>query len=737
MLPHSIYLLFFLLALPPQAPNSIRQHYEAAEAQRRAGNLVAAEAEYTAILAEGYSKLGQIYSTEKDFKQAIPSLEMAAHLAPRNEGVLIDLSIAYFNADQYEKALEPLARAVALNPNSKGAHHMLGKTDFMLGRFKESLAELETALRLAPNDYDIAYTLGLAYLKQRQFDPAKQIYDRMFAQIGERPQLHILIGRAYRETGFLAEAIEEFKKAIALDPNFERAHYYLGLTYLLKDGSARLGEATEEFRIELASHPNEFFANYYLGIVSLVDRKLPEAISLLEKASQIEPNNPDPYFHLGQAYELAGKHEQAIAALRKAIELNPYLSHNDYQVTTAHYRLGQSLLKIGQQEEGEKELQIAADLKLKSKKRDEEKIEFFLSNGDLHSQNNKFSELQSVEGVVAESNALDQKTRADLKVAEDYYEKVIASAHNNIGLLRAQQGDFLGAGAQFALAAKSNPQLERINFNEGLAYFRAELYKEAIAPLENELKLNPTDKAAKQFLGLSYFMLEDYAKASTLLNDIVAAKTTDVGVYYALAFSLLKQDQKELAEQTIREMVTLSGDTPQLHILLGQAYYQRNETSKALEELKAAQSRDPKLRLAHYYAGMIYLELGQFNEAAQEFEAELQLNPNDVRSKYHLGFVLLANQKTDRGIELMNAVIASKPDYAEAHYELGKVLLLQGDIKGAVDHLEIALKLQPDRSYVHYQLGRAYLAAGRKSDGENQLEIAKQLKEKERVQAKP
>src|ERR1700754_4876179 len=113
----------------------------------------------------------------------------------------------------------------------------------------------------------------------------------MLGRLGDRPQLRVVFGRAYRETGFLPEAIEEFKRAVELDPHFPRAHYYLGLTYLLKDGATRLDDAAAEFRVELDSNPEEFFANYYLGIVCLMQRKWEEAIPLLEKAPRIEPEN--------------------------------------------------------------------------------------------------------------------------------------------------------------------------------------------------------------------------------------------------------------------------------------------------------------------------------------------------------------------------------------------------------------------------------------------------------------
>jgi tetratricopeptide (TPR) repeat protein len=285
--------------------------------------------------------------------------------------VLVDLAIAYFQNEQYQKALAPLSTALVRDPGSPAAHHMLGKTYFMLGEFEKSTSELETALILAPKDYDVTYTLGLAYLKQRKIVPARKLYDRMIKQLGNKPQLRVLIGRAYRETGFLPEAIEEFRTAVALDPRFPRVHFYLGLTYLLKDGVARLGDAAAEFKIELAAHPEEFFANYYLGIISTFERKWDIAIGFLQKASQIQPNNPDPYFFLGQAYQGIENHQEAIEALRKAVALNPDLRHNDYQITNAHFRLGQSLLKVGRTEEGQKELKIAADLKSKAFKRDQ------------------------------------------------------------------------------------------------------------------------------------------------------------------------------------------------------------------------------------------------------------------------------------------------------------------------------------------------------------------------------
>jgi tetratricopeptide (TPR) repeat protein len=200
--------LLFLLAILQSPQNLLKQHYEAAEAHTRAGNLGAAESEYKAILAVGYYRLGKVYSAQQSYKSAVTAFEAAARYDTDSQETRIDLAIAYFNAEQFDKALAPLAKALAANPQSVAAHHMMGKTYFMLGDFVKSAGELKAALKLKADDYDVAYTLGLSYLKQRQFASAKQVYDQMLKQLGDRPQLHILFGRAYRETDFLAEAID-------------------------------------------------------------------------------------------------------------------------------------------------------------------------------------------------------------------------------------------------------------------------------------------------------------------------------------------------------------------------------------------------------------------------------------------------------------------------------------------------------------------------------------------------
>ena len=566
----SRFLSLLLLPLVFQSPQDrLLQHYESAEALARAGNPVAAETEYTAILAEGYRAVGRIYSARQKHKQAIAAFEAAALYQPTSEQTLLDLALTYYEAGLFDKALQPLQKAIALNAQNSSAHSMLGKTYFSLREYEKAAAELKAALDFGSDDFDTSFTLAIAYLQQRQFTDARQVFDSMLQHLGDRPELHVVIGRALRVAGRLPEAIDEFKKAIALNPSLPRVHDNLALAYLMNEGVSRLADAEREFKTELLTNPDEYFANYYLGIVYIFQRKWELAIAFLKNASRVQADNPDPYFQLGQAYQELERHDQAVEALKKSIALNPDLAHNKFQVTTAHYRLAQSLLKLGQVEAGQKELRLASQLKAEAFK-----MAQTLNTGPSTMgtsqlpEDEKLPATGSVNSTTSSSNVLDENAIRELERAEAYYAKLLGAVHSSIGLLRADRGDFRAAAEQFRLAANWNPQQQDVDYNLGLAYFRTESYKDAVPPLETEVKAHPENIRARWLLGLSYFKISDYPRASELLADVTTSESTNVDLYYALASSLIKQGKTELADQAIQRMAKVTGDSPQLHILI-------------------------------------------------------------------------------------------------------------------------------------------------------------------------
>jgi len=613
----SLIILSFLLPplslISPQ-DTTLGQRYEAAQQLVRAGKLAEAETELKAILAAQYRRLMKTYGALMNRERALEAAEAAANYQSTDSDLLIELSMAYLEAAQFDKALDPLLKAAQLQPNNPDVHRTLGKTYFALGDYEKSARALEVAVKLEPKDFNTSFTLAITYLQQRQFTDARRIFDSMITEFGEQPQIHIAIGRAFREAGRLPEAIDEFKRAIALNSQFPGAHYNLGLAYLWNEGASAVASAEGEFKIELAANPNDFFSNYYLGITCIFQRKWEPAIYFLTTASRIQPNNPDPYFQLGQVYQELKKHDQAINVLTKAIDLNPNLPHNKFQVTTAHYRLAQSLFQTGQTDAGRKELQVASELKARAF----EMTQSLSAKQSTMGASRLPDESDQTPRATETQNSLDAKTRSELEANEAYLTKIISALHNSLGLVQAGRQNLTGAAVEFRLAKKWNPQQAGLDYNLGLAYFRAELYREALAPLESEIKSNPTNTQARWLLGLSYFNTRDYSKAAEFLHDVLSSGSTNAELYYALASSLIKQQKIDAAQQAIEQMAVLTGTTTRLYVLRGQVQYATGNIEGAISNLETAVKLEPENADFHYELSLAYIAAGRRDEGKRE-----------------------------------------------------------------------------------------------------------------------
>ena len=412
--------------------------------------MLRAEAEYAAILADAYPVLGRIHTARADYGSAVSALSWPRPRRPDSPDVLVSLAVAYFYAEQYQKAEEPLVRALARDPKNAGALHMLGKTHFMTGDFERAARELEAALGAAPNDYDVAYTLAPRLSPARRSPPKRNGFSTAWPKrLATARRCGCSPGAPIARPGFSPKQSSSSNAPLP-STRARRARTTISASPTCAGTGRRdLAKAVKELQAELAAHPEEFAANYYLGVLHTSQGKWEAGLRLLEKSSRLQPENPDPHFFLGQAYQSLGKYAQAIEALRKSIALNPHLEHNDYQVTNAHFRLGQSLLKAGFIAEGEKELETAADLKSKAFKLDGKKLDAYLNDannavevaanapdnaaGALNNasnvanaldNNNKPTSSLSAHGIVAGPDALNARTREALTAEAAFLEKV-------------------------------------------------------------------------------------------------------------------------------------------------------------------------------------------------------------------------------------------------------------------------------------------------------------------------
>lgn len=126
---------------------------------------------------------------------------------------------------------------------------------------------------------------------------------------------------AHQRNGELEEAIALYKKSIETRPTAE-AHTFLGWTYSFQD---RYDEAIEECRRAIAIDPD--FGNPYndIGAYLIEKGQLEEAIPWLEKATVARRyENPCfPHYNLGRVYERKRLWNKAMECYRNALAENP------------------------------------------------------------------------------------------------------------------------------------------------------------------------------------------------------------------------------------------------------------------------------------------------------------------------------------------------------------------------------------------------------------------------------
>jgi len=713
----------------------LERHYSAAQTFQLAGDLEHAESEYREVLTLALQRMGNLAATEKsDSKEASHLLEEALEAQPENVEARVDLATVYFQQGHLDQASSQASQAVKADPRNARALHLRGNIAFAQGNFAAAEEDLHAAMGLH-GDFETAYSLALAYLSLHKLAETKLLFDEVLNDMGSTPQLHVLLGRAYRETGYLEHAIREFKKAIEMDPRYPRVHYYLALAYLAQGEKERFPEALSLFEQELAINPHEFFSTYFLGIIHLEGRDFPAAKDYLNRALLLQPDNPDPLVYLGQAYFETGQTQQAIEAFQRCVDLTTDPARNNFQVSKAHSMMGQILIKTGKQDEGEAELKRAQELRAQAFQSDKE--------GQEARENEQHDSLPALRNTVEKPSFLENRPPLDeagqkqVQALRAALTQILGNAYNNLGVIRARHEQYAEASDYFQKAWQRTPTLPGLDRNWGLACFHAQQFAEATPPLARQVALQPGDAKARDALALSYFMTNKHEEVVKTFQPSLSDLPEDPGVLYALGVSLVFTGDSASASRVFLRMVEKNPNVAEVHVLLGRANADQNQYTPALSEFSRALELDPKAEGAHFGRGMILLHEGKLDDSTREFGAELDSHPGDTEARYHLAYVLLMQQQKDQALKLLTEVVREKPDYAEAQYQLGKILLERGDVKAAIEKLETAVRLDPTKDYSYFQLSVAYRRDGRLEDAQRVLQDYQKLKAKERGTDQP
>ncbi|HEV2961460.1 MAG TPA: tetratricopeptide repeat protein [Candidatus Angelobacter sp.] len=730
---------------------ALQAEFQAAKASLAAGDLASAENHYIDTIALGLRQLAQLSLSSGQTDQASAYLDSALKIKPGDGETQADAAGVWFRKGEVAKAKALLKSAVAREPNHARARGLLGRIYVYEGDSENAIQELKASVDLK-DDFETGYFLGIAYLTAKKLPEAAAWFHELESKMGESAALHMLFGRAYLVARIPQQAIPEFRQAIKLDPTYPRAHGFLGYAYLEHFQEEGYPQARQEFEKELKLHPDEYQVQELLGIADVNLRDFPAAETALLHAARLHPQETSVYLYLGETYVATNRTKAAVEVLEKyASMVGDPGEDKQREVSRAYYLLGQSLRRLGRDEEAKKALARSQQIR-------EKKFKYDVTHIFSEKQNPEDDRGSRVSGPVADlldvgspeqkqgaqamiqqglpaGPAVKQPASKETAAARQYRSfvgEILGSSYNDLGVMRAKDSKFPDAAEFFKQASSWKPDLAGLDRNWGLASFRAELYGDAVPPLERQLKAHPDDSFLRQILGLSYYVLENYPKVVEVLHPLLEHPPDDPGLLFAWGTALVRTRQSGTAAGIFRRLLEQNANNASVHLLLGKASAQQKDYPSALNELSGALRLDPKLPEAHYYAGLVYLHQNDFESAAREFRAELDIRPSDAHTMYHLGYALLLQGQAPDSVALFREVIKAIPDYEMAYFELGRALLQQEDTTGAIESLEAAKKLAPDHDAVYFQLSQAYRRAGRMQEAGKALTAYQKLIEANR-----
>ena len=308
----------------------------------KAGNLdLAIKALENAVKADprfalGYAQLGEAYrlkyQLDKNTKwidEAQANCNKAADLDNRLPAVFVTLGNLHLAVGKYDLALQEFQRALQLDPRNADAEIGLAGSFNSAGRTADAEAAYRKAISLRPDFWSGYNSLAIFLDDHQRYDEAIAQYQRAIQLTPDNAALYLNLGAAYTDKGdpkSFPQAERALQKSLALEPSYP-ANANLGYLYIQEQKYGEAAAAVEK-ALQLNDKNYIVWGNLAIAYEGLGEKdKAANAwdreLALLEQETQTNPRDPVVQADLGLLYAKKKMREKAISHIESAIVLSP------------------------------------------------------------------------------------------------------------------------------------------------------------------------------------------------------------------------------------------------------------------------------------------------------------------------------------------------------------------------------------------------------------------------------
>ena len=265
------------------------------------------------------------------YQQALEHYQaIGAHFA-KSAVYHTDLGEAYYNLGRTDEAVAELTSAIKLDADYWRSHFLLSFAYGDNGQLQEALEESRVASRLNPSFQNTEANLTLSSYGTGGSSEASRAAGSK--EVASLESTSFTLGIAYRERGFITEALKEFQKALQDMPDADRVHFEIGKIHA---GEGDLASAGEAFLKTLEANPEHGEAYRLLGCVYHLRGDVREAALCYLQAFRLNSADADTMNNLGVLLYQVGLREEAERMFKKGLNLKLYHMELNYNFLNCH-----------------------------------------------------------------------------------------------------------------------------------------------------------------------------------------------------------------------------------------------------------------------------------------------------------------------------------------------------------------------------------------------------------------